>query len=69
MSDLGLPRTGNRMTGEGDDRQTGRTGLIWNDEGVSIDGPPSGARLDVVFYTYVYWFAWSSHHPDTTVAQ
>jgi hypothetical protein len=44
------------------DQQTGST---WSDEGICREGPLAGSRLEVPFYTRVYWFAWSSVYPET----
>jgi len=44
------------------DRQTSSR---WDDEGLCIDGPLAGARLEAPTYSEVYWFAWASLYPDT----
>jgi hypothetical protein len=43
-------------------------GSIWDlGNGRCISGPRSGARLETVAVTPVYWFAWSGFYPNTVV--
>ena len=60
--DLGLGR--NPKTGEVRDGG----GSAWDlGSGRCISGPHSGARLESVAVTPVYWFAWSGFYPNTQV--
>ena len=44
-----------------------QTASVWDDEGVCVSGALKGHRLEVPFYSRVYWFVWSALHPETTV--
>lgn len=44
------------------DRQTGSK---WSHNGVCLEGQYAGSRLDNPHYSHVYWFVWSSLHPET----
>jgi len=44
------------------DRQTSSR---WDDDGVCIEGPLAGARLELPACSEAYWFAWASLYPDT----
>ncbi len=52
----------------GDGRMTdATTGSTWNLDGVAIDGPMEGTRLDPVPNDQPFWFAWAIFRPDTVV--
>jgi hypothetical protein len=43
-------------------------GSTWDlDAGLCVAGPRTGAQLESVAVTPVYWFAWSSFYPNTEV--
>ncbi len=42
------------------------TGSVWNLlEGVAIEGPLQGTRLEAVPSVTAYWFAWAAFHPQS----
>jgi hypothetical protein len=42
------------------------TGSVWRVDGVAVEGPHTGRRLEPVAEAYVaYWFAWAAFHPQT----
>ncbi len=44
------------------------TGSTWVLEGVALDGPMAGSRLQAVPRSFVaYWFAWAAFHPQTAI--
>jgi len=44
------------------------TGSTWTVEGLAIDGPRQGERLDAVPGTFVaFWFAWAAFQPETLI--
>jgi hypothetical protein len=46
------------------------TGSRWEAaSGSAIAGPLTGATLDPVPFTFPYWFAWHSFHPDSAIAR
>ena len=52
----------------GDGRMTDlATGSTWNLDGVAVEGPEEGARLDPVPNDQPFWFAWAIFRPDTVV--
>jgi len=47
------------------DQQTGST---WRLDGLAVDGPSAGLRLEPIPEAYVaFWFAWADFHPETVV--
>jgi len=75
-SDGGVRAFVARVDGEeielGRDPETGEVkdaqGSTWDlGNGRCISGPRSGANLETVAITPVYWFAWSSFYPNTQV--
>jgi hypothetical protein len=46
------------------DQQTGST---WSLAGRAVSGPLSGEELPEVNHVDTFWFAWSSHNPDTAI--
>ena len=45
------------------------TGSTWTLDGVAIDGPMAGERLEPVPNDQPFWFAWAIFRPDTTIWQ
>jgi hypothetical protein len=44
------------------------TGSTWTVEGIAIDGPRQGERLDAAPGTFVsFWFAWAAFQPETLI--
>lgn len=43
------------------------TGSTWNLQGVAVDGPLKGKRLDRIQTITEYWFDWLRYHPETSV--
>jgi len=43
------------------------TGSTWTLDGIAIDGPLAGERLDPIFNDQPFWFAWAIFRPDTTI--
>ena len=57
-----------RHTGEGrlDRVVDEQTGTVWNLlEGVAVEGPMSGRRLETISSVPAYWFAWAAFHPGS----
>ncbi len=51
---------------EGDEIRDVETGSLWRMDGVAVQGPLSGVRLDPVSDAYVaFWFAWAVFRPET----
>ena len=44
-------------------------GSTWTLDGVAIDGPMAGERLEPVPNDQPFWFAWAIFRPDTTIWQ
>lgn len=40
------------------------SGSAWSPEGLAVDGPLSGRRLDFVDSHVAEWFIWAAHYPD-----
>lgn len=63
------PRAGGRhltLRGEGTHFVDEETGSRWSLDGVAMDGPMEGERLQPVTDAYVsFWFAWAVFQPDT----
>jgi hypothetical protein len=46
------------------------TGSLWRIDGLGIEGPLAGHRLDPIADAYVaFWFAWVDFHPETVIWQ
>jgi hypothetical protein len=60
---------GRRLTfrAEGGAIEDEQTGSIWSLAGRAISGPLAGEELPEVNHVDTFWFAWSSHNPDTTI--
>ena len=43
------------------------TGTTWNILGEAVEGPLSGAELELAVHQNEFWFAWSSFNPDSPV--
>lgn len=44
------------------------TGSLWRLDGLAMEGPHSGRRLEPVEEAYVaFWFAWADFHPETVL--
>jgi len=44
------------------------TGSVWRIDGLAVEGPHTGRRLEPVAEAYVaYWFAWAAFHPQTRI--
>lgn len=44
------------------------TGSTWRYDGIAVDGPHEGSRLEPVADAYVaFWFAWAIFQPDTEI--
>ncbi len=47
-----------------------RTGTVWRLDGLGVEGPDAGRRLEPVVEAYVaFWFAWADFHPETVVRE
>jgi hypothetical protein len=46
------------------DQQTGST---WSLAGRAVSGQLAGEELPKVSHVDTFWFAWSSHNPDTAI--
>jgi Protein of unknown function (DUF3179) len=45
-----------------------QTGSLWTAaEGIALEGPLQGKRLEAIAATYAFWFAWKDYYPDTAV--
>ncbi|MEL7210061.1 MAG: DUF3179 domain-containing (seleno)protein, partial [Actinomycetota bacterium] len=44
-----------------------QTGSTWNILGEATAGPMAGTTLEAVPHLDTFWFAWSTHAPDSTV--
>ncbi len=53
------------FTRQGDVFVDAETGSTWNLLGTALDGPLAGHQLEPVLHLDTFWFAWSSHLPDT----
>ena len=43
-----------------------QTSSVWTVDGLAVEGPLSGRRLDAIPEAHVaYWFAWAAFHPET----
>jgi hypothetical protein len=42
-----------------------QTSSVWNDEGICVEGPLAGSRLESPAYWEAYWFAWAALYPET----
>jgi hypothetical protein len=45
------------------------TGSTWSLAGRAVSGPLSGEELPGVSHVDTFWFAWSSHNPDTAIVE
>jgi Protein of unknown function (DUF3179) len=45
------------------------TGSEWSFDGVAVDGPLEGRRLERLPFLEEYWFDWKTYHPATDVAR
>ena len=43
------------------------TGSVWDIFGRAVSGPLEGKRLEPVFHTNHFWFAWAAFSPDTLI--
>ena len=43
------------------------TGTTWNQEGVAVDGPLAGQRLEFVTSFITEWYGWAAFHPSTGI--
>lgn len=39
----------------------------WNTEGLCLEGPLRGERLERASYSSIYWFVWSALYPETSL--
>lgn len=45
-----------------------QTGSRWRVDGLAVDGPLNGERLDAIAEAYVaFWFAWAAFHPSIQI--
>lgn len=45
-----------------------KTGTSWRLDGLAVEGPLAGRRLEPVDEAYVaFWFAWADFHPETVI--
>src|SRR6266542_898919 len=44
-----------------------QTGSRWNIEGLAVDGPLAGRRLQPAVALDSFWFDWAAFHPDTRI--
>jgi hypothetical protein len=50
-------------------REDLQTKSRWNMEGLCIDGPSKGARLEPLPGVMAEWYGWAAHHPGTEIWQ
>ena len=61
-------QTALRFTTENDRIIDEDTRSVWTIDGIAIEGPLAGSRLEPVEDSYVaFWFAWAAFHPETTI--
>jgi hypothetical protein len=44
-----------------------QTGSLWSLAGTATSGPLDGEQLSAINHLDTFWFAWSSHNPDTAI--
>jgi hypothetical protein len=54
---------------EGDRILDEETGSTWSLAGRATSGPLAGAELERIAHLDTFWFAWSSHKPDTRIVE
>jgi hypothetical protein len=58
---------GQAFSRDGDELVEDDTGARWSVLGEAVSGPRAGERLEPVAHLDTFWFAWSSHHPETAL--
>ncbi len=65
-----IPKVGKRSLTFAVDRSDivdEQTGSVWSLSGRAVSGPLAGRELKPVTHLDTFWFAWSSHNPDTAI--
>jgi hypothetical protein len=58
---------GEAFSRDGEELVDDATGTRWSVLGEAVSGPRTGERLEPVTHLDTFWFAWSSHHPETAL--